>query len=313
MIASCDVTDNLENNYFNDEINLTEVVGMAVDENSYYIYDYNNCAIMYEEIIGGGSDFRLCSIHAEDFHQFSIFSTQLLEHSVFRAWSRSMHEKMRQDPSVGCLVNTLTFIEYFGFTQEEMQYVLDNSGRSMFWHNLDILFSRDIELIEWYYSIENEEAIMHRSSESWRLYIENRLKAAQEAVWANVSANSRHFHDIWSFVYSWRTGQREIILEWMEPLVEAGLYYQVNMVDWVRSSGISFETVNNHMMNNNVQLFVHFNLDVIFSDDDELIRAYYSKENEILHNSIVQAAFEAFAAQYGTPDTSWMIDVPVDR
>ena len=69
----------------------------------------------------------------------------------------------------------------------------------------------------------------------------------------------------------------------------------------------------NYVSNNNIDLFVHINLNVIFSDDDELIRAYYSRENETLHNSIVQAAFDAFTAQYGTPDTSWMIDVPVDR
>ena len=101
---------------------------------------------------------------------------------------------------------------------------------------------------------------------------------------------------------------------WIEGLVDAGEYDRVNIVELIYYFGLDREgltpgmSIIEHWANeHNMSIFTHYNLEILLSGDSELIRAYYSIENEAAHTAQVQARFDEYVAIHGMPDTSWMI------
>jgi len=78
----------------------------------------------------------------------------------------------------------------------------------------------------------------------------------------------------------------------------------IEFANHFRLSEVSFE----HIMNrDSINFFTHYNLDIIFSGDLELITAYYSRDNEALHTAQVQEAFDQRVIIRGIQDVSWML------
>ena len=265
-----------------------------------------------------GGDYRRCLIHSGHFHTpLDIFNGELVSFEDFNRWYLQQRASWTS-PYGECLVNLSTFIEYFGITREEIQQLIDDIrvehdfditfGLEI---NLDVLFSGDMALIEEFYCIENEA--MHNQMARARdiEHFSEILINLQDKVNVNTKM-SRYFHDIWTFVsMPHPTGLRETIA-WMQGLVDAGLYEKVNIVEFVhyfnRYENLTRETFERIVNENNMYLFTHYNLDIIFSGDPSLIASYYAIENEAAHTMQVQSALEHHISMYGQPDMSRMLD-----
>jgi hypothetical protein len=98
---------------------------------------------------------------------------------------------------------------------------------------------------------------------------------------------------------------------WMNDLIEAEEYEEINIVtflDHFEISQIEFET---NIDKFNLDIFTYYNPTVIFSGDQQLIESYYAIENEPNHVVIVQTAYEQYVNIHGEPDKDWMLPIPV--
>jgi len=254
-----------------------------------------------------------CSVHSGHFHHFySFFENEIVSAEEFAEWALPLID-MRTSPDHECYVNLLTFIEHFEIPRERFQQFIDNNPLFLPHFNLDILYSGDRALIEAYYSIENQNLhnqIAHERNQAFE-EIRNRnyheqIGLLQQIVNENVQL-SRYFHDILTFVSLRFSSNIGFHYDWMRGLVDAGEYERVNIIEFAnrfRLSEIGLE----HIMNRDgMNFFTHYNLDIIFSGDLELITAYYSRENEALHTAQVQEAFDQRVIIRGVQDVSWML------
>jgi hypothetical protein len=77
----------------------------------------------------------------------------------------------------------------------------------------------------------------------------------------------------------------------MRELVDAGQYERVNIVELLTNHfDMPRDAFERLIVRYRVYQLTHYNLDVIFSGDQELIESYYSIENEVAHSAKVQAA-----------------------
>ena len=253
-----------------------------------------------------GGCFRECFIHSGHFHSLDIFIGTLVCSEDLIEWYVPLRAAMRTSPYDECLINISTFIEHFGITREAIQQLIDDTRIDFFIeYNLDVLFSGDNALIEEFYCIGNEALHDRIAAERELQYFTELLMNLQRIVNANVRM-SRHYHDIWTFLRD--CYGKPWFGIWMRDLVEAGHYDRVNIIEFVNHFDISREVFEQIVDERNLALFVHYNLDVIFSGDPQLIASYYSIENEAAHTAHVQAAFEQYTATHGQPDTSRLLD-----
>jgi len=252
-----------------------------------------------------------CGIHSGAFHTFDDFTLEgIVSVEDLRAWSIPLLEQ-RSSPYDECLVNLSTFIDYFGITRERFQQFVDGLSPTVRYaarFNIDVLFSGDRELIERFYSIDNIMLHQQMLYDGEYRYLAERIKYLQQIVNDNTVEMSRYFHDIWTYASFMRTGGQWMFLDWMQNLVDTGEYERVNMVEFVSYFGLPRSTLEQFIEEFDMHLFTHYNLDVIFSGDQQLIQNYYSIENEATHTAQVQETFERYAATHGSPDTSWMLD-----
>lgn len=236
-----------------------------------------------------------CALHAASFHAFDIFvAADILTAAEFREWADPLRA-LRQSPYDECLVNLSTFIEHFGITREQFQQLIDDTRIDfVLEYNLDVLFSGCRTLIEEYYSIENAPLHGILAAERESAYLSARIQALQRLVNANTQHMSQHFHDIWTYASFMGVGSKWNFHRWMQGLVDAGAYERVNIVEAVDYLGITREIFEHFVDEFNMQIFVHYNTDVIFSGDRQLIASYYSSENEALHDAHVRNALEGY-------------------
>ena len=217
------------------------------------------------------------------------------------AWALPLME-MRSSPYDECLVNIVTFVEHFGITREVFQQVINNYrlDTSAFVHfNLDVIYSGNWALIEEYYSIENEELHFQLMNERRDAYYSVRLMELQQVVNDNVNDFSIYFHDIWTYASFTPPGGKASTSRWMQRLVHDGEYERVNLIEFLNHTRLTRESFERWMNEDNMRLFTHYNLDIIFSGDEQLMRQYYSAENQPIHTAQVQAAFNQHVATYG--------------
>ncbi len=254
--------------------------------------------------VGIGGDYELCLVHSGSYHALDPFIGTLVSLEDFSKWWLPLRAKWTS-PHDECLMNLSTFIEYFGITREQMQRVIDDDRLALHYeYNLDILFSGDRALIEAYYDIKNAGLHSQLVTEREDKFYSEKLKELQRRVNKNASM-SRHYHDIWAYVSFGPPQWKLQALYWMQGLVESGQYDRVNIVEFVHHERLSREAFERDKMQFRLDIFAHYNLDVIFSGDPRLIAEYYSKENESIHTAQVQAAFEHFVSKYGQPDKGW--------
>ena len=244
---------------------------------------------------GIGGDYRECYHHSAFFCSgaaFDYFVTRdIISTEDLTAWGLPLR-KMRASPHDECLVNVVTFIEYFDIPREVFQqtidyYQLDFSTEL----NLDVLYSGDVALIEQYYSIENEELHRQMILEREVSYVIERIKAYQEIVNEHVSSQySRYYHDIWTFAKFYPDMARTAIYRWMKPLIDAGEYENINIFQLIRDLEISEEYFTRQVLNYDMEFLTHYNIEILFSDDQRLIEEYYSIENESYHTKQVRTA-----------------------
>jgi hypothetical protein len=259
---------------------------------------------------------RECYLHTYPFCGGCIFDIFIIEEIVsledFGDWVVPLRA-MRSSPYDECLINAVTLIEHFNISREVFQQVLDNLHPFAWRHmNLDVLYSGDWDLINQYYHIENEELHRQLAQERHDQYYSEQLmelQQLQQTINANVSGQySLYFHDIWTYVNFLGSPTLGHNIIWMQELIDVGEYDRINIVELVNHFNMPVEAFERLEREYNINLFTHYNLDVIFSDDPVLIADYYSAENEAAHTAIVETAFEQFVAMHGIPDTSWMLD-----
>jgi len=253
-----------------------------------------------------------CRLHSSAFHSYNFLLSldgDFICIEKFYEWALPLYTA-RTSSYDECTVNLYTIINQFDISRELFQYLLDTRNQSTTRHyNLDILFSGDRALIEAYYCASNSSLHNQLGRESQHRRSLERIAELQLIVDANTSNMSRHFHDIWTFASF--IAFAEPTYRWMQRLVDAGEYERVNIVELVnnpptRIIRTGFERL---MQNTNLHLFTHYNLDIIYSGDWDLILAYYAIENQPLHDAQVQAAFNRHVAIHGMPDISWQLNV----
>jgi len=270
-----------------------------------------------------GGDSRRCNTHSVFFCSDARFdpfiSLEIICLDDFHAWALPLRP-FWACPEDECVVNLVTFIEYFEIPREVFQYVMERSFYRELgvYINLDVLYSGDWALIEEHYSIANEELHRQLGLESRIYYSTIMLLDLQQVVNVNNTNRSMYFHDVWTFA-SLTPNMISDVAFWMLHLINRGEYDKVNIVELLNRNGwltrpatvidgMAFpsgremfeELVNRHNMN----LFTHYNIDIISSGDWELIEQYYAIENQAAHTAQVQAAFEQHVALYGMPDVN---------
>jgi len=162
---------------------------------------------------------------------------------------------------------------------------------------LDVIYSGDWDLINQYYCIENADVFVEMVNERRDRYYTDKLKELQQTVNNNVTAkHSIYVHDIWTYVSFMMPVGSQMFSLWMQELIDAGEYERVNIVEfayhfYASRGGDSIAAFRRFYEEDNMQIYTHYNLDVIFSGDQALIDSYYAKENEAQHTAIVQAAW----------------------
>ena len=251
------------------------------------------------------NNFKTCSFHANSFHFIDLYVMGgLVSREDYMAWATPLREQ-RQSPYDCCTVNVLTFIRHFGITEDQVQQVIDNLhpvARYNMALNIDILFSGDDELIEQFYAIENEMLHQQLMNEQVRIAFITTIMELQNVVSNNTrsSGMSRYYHDIKTFSTAMMTTW--VLVNWMQEHVAAGRYEYVNIVDAINHLEIPRFALERMINESGIYRYTHYNLDVIFSNNTQLIMDYYSIENEAAHTAQVQAAFDMHVANYGMPD-----------
>ena len=243
---------------------------------------------------GIGGHFRDCYLHAGDFHNLDIFVTEdIVCSEEFFEWAEPLREMMRNSPDYPygeCLVNLVTFIEHFNISREVFQQLIDDTRVDFVTeYNLDILYSGDITLIEEFYRFENEMLFRQMAREREVSYFSAKIQELQQATLNQNSMMSRYYHDIWTYVSLMGGGYSEAY-RWMQGLVDAGEYDRVNIVEFAEHLGLTREVFERWHTEFDMHLYTHYNIDIIFSGDPELIASYYSVENEHLHTALVLEA-----------------------
>jgi len=253
-----------------------------------------------------------CHMHSDSFHAFSVFIIHgeddrplgIVCIDDFLAWSDPLRAH-RTSPYDECLANLYTFINYFNIPRERFQQLIDDTGIDFMLHfNLDILYSGDWELINAYYDIANQELHDQLSQARQDAFYVEAIGELQQVINNNTNM-SRYFHDILTYATFMRG--KSFFHRWMWNLINAGEYERVNIVEFVNYFRIPRESFERFVREYHMNLFTHYNIDVIFSGDWDLIMSYYAAENEAAHTAIVQAAFDRYTAMHGAPDTSWML------
>jgi len=258
-----------------------------------------------------------CHQHAVSFHAFCDFlNAGIVSEEDLLAWHAPLWA-MKTTYDAPCTINLITFIQHFNISREVFQEMLDAIPlMGIYIHfDLDVLYSGDMALIEEFYSIENE--MLHAQIEwvRWQNFYNERMFKLQQEVFANTSGMSRYFHDIWT--WSNFSSGTPVHYNWARRLIDAGEIERVNIVEFanrieMNRPVLSKEAFIRWYNHDNLGIFTHYNIDVIFSGNMDLIMAYYSIENEHLHTAQVRERFEAYVEQHGMPDVSWMVD-PVIR
>ena len=272
----------------------------------------------YDEGIGG---FWGCEIHHDIFH--NLFSFQLIPSFVsddaFLEWAIPLWQLEEQTDE--CLVNLLSFITYFGITREAFQSYINDNIRRYFQYGgdiIDVLFSGDTALVEQYFGVDNAMLIWQERMDRQERYWNKRVTIAQQRVNENTTEMSWYFHDVWTYTYLTDNSWGWHYTMWMRDLVAAGEYDRVNVVEFINYFELYREgltpgmTAFEHWANEfNMNIFTHYNFDILLSGDWDLIRDYYCITNQAAHSAQVQARFDAYvAANRYTPDTSWMVTRP---
>jgi len=269
---------------------------------------------------GIGGDDGACEQHVYFFYDFSMFTWPgIITREELRAWSHPLWEIQRQTGE--CLINMSSFIQYFGISRELFQEIVDSHVSDYFrfgGENIDVLYSGDVALINQFFAQEGPAAQMY--VERQNRYFSDRIMEAQRLVNENTTEMSWYFHDIWT--YTLLPFAKDSRYSWMRGLIDAGEYDRVNIVEFIyhfglyRPSSLSPGlTIFEHWATyHNMNIFTHYNFDVLLSGDWDLIREYYGIANEPYLTAQVQARFDAYVAANGyVPDTSWMIDrTPVE-
>lgn len=227
----------------------------------------------------------------------------------FVDWAWPLWDEMRNSSYSYCLVNLVTFVEHFGISKEVFQQVVDSARIDHRTHiNLDVLYSGDWTLINQYNSIENDELHWQIGDERRTTYFATKFRELQRIVYDNASGYySIYFHDVWTYLYFVPNAGQAWHFLWMQALVDAGEYDRVNIIEFLSTTNLDKEIFGYRVNDWNLNIFTHYNVDILFSGDEQLIRQYYSIENEAAHTAQVQAAFDQYVATYGPPDTSWMV------
>ena len=294
--------------------NVEHTTDMLADDTGYEdSYEY--------EGIGGDYWWQNCI----DFHGFicgsdashTFLLEQIITHEEYWEWAIPL---WAQEEATGeCLDNIFTQINHFNISRETVEGLFDIHIRYWFWfggESLDVLFSGNRALFDSHFAPGGPA-----ETGFWERYDYHRLSShttAQREVLENTSEMSRYFHDIWTYqLFDFAMDTR---LHWMQDLISKGEYDRVNIVEFIshfnlgRPSPLSpGRTIFEHWANEyNMSIFTHYNFDILLSGDENLIRQYYAIENEPLHTAAREARFDAYVAQHGMPDTSWMLpdDIP---
>jgi|GEM_PF-3598439 len=267
----------------------------------------------------GHPGLRKCYIHSEFFCGLGFpdhfVGAGIMTNYEFGAWAVPLRE-IRTSPHDECLVNIVIMIEHFGITREVFQQVVDDYWLDLRWHfNLDVIYSGDWDLINQYYSIDNEDYHRQLTREREVRHFSERFQIAQSIVDANNVGMSRYYHDIWTYVSFMENSISWFYSVWLHNLVATGQYERVNIVEFVDHFGLDREStlspgmsILEHWINeHNMHLYTHYNLDIIFSGDWELIRSYYSVENEHLHTAQVLAAYQAHYGRMPSREVSFVL------
>ena len=269
---------------------------------------------------GIGGPLWECGRHWWSFHHPSIFlesegEAPIVSTEAFTIWSFQQHDL---ELATGeCHHNIHAFIQHFGISREVFQKLIDGD---IWWYfqyggdTLDILYSGDWALIDHFFSWEGPA--YWDALEREDRYYAARIRELQQIVNENVTEMSWYFHDVWT--HSHFTMGKSNTASWMQRLIDAGEYDRVNVIEFLyffnmnrisSTPGITiFEGIANR---HNMNIFTHYNFDILLSGDWDLIRDYYCITNEAAHSAQVQARFDAYvAANRYTPDTSWMVSRP---
>jgi len=270
----------------------------------------------YDDYETGFDDWLRCERHDSTlFHHFGLFAgTGVLNNEEVRAWADPLREIELETGE--CLVNMVTLIQQFNIPRETLQGIIDNNIHHYFRHGgetLNVLYGGDWALIDEFFAVGGQA--WQQGTERSRSHWVGQIMEAQQLVYKNITEMSRYFHDIWT--YSHFLGGQDTRVRWMHGLIDAGEYNRVNVVDFINHFGLDRPsslspglTIFEHWATqHNMNIFTHYNFDVLLSGDWDLIRSYYSIENEHLHTAAVQARFDAHVERYGMPDTSWMLPV----
>ena len=273
---------------------------------------------------GWGGMGHECERHSHIFHDRSIFlgaggEDPVIDSEVARLWALPLIEL--EEETGECLRNIFSFIQHFNIPREGFQGLIDGNPWWYFQYGgdtLDILYSGDWALVDQFFAHEiyggrAEREAFERETRWWN----EKMKATQEIINMNTNEMSRYFHDIWSWSYF--SNDRGWYYDlWMGELIDAGEYGEINIVEFIHRFDLGREhsrfpglTIFEHWaIHDNLNIFTHFNFDILLSGDWDLILSYYSIENEPLHTAAVQQRFNNHVSQHGMPDTSWMLPAP---
>ena len=252
-----------------------------------------------------------CFTHSGLFHSFHFFIHNLVSEDDFTAWYFATTAM-----DIPCLVNIVTFIEHFGISRGEFQDFIDLYPWHYFMYGgniIDVIFSGDNALINHFFSIENHYLLAQQRREREAKYWSERVVIAQQRVHANTTGMSWYFHDIWTYIY-FSDDLGWYYQMWMQDLVASGEYDSVNISEFInhfrlyRDSLSPGKTIFEHWAtHDNMNIYTHYNFEVLLSGDPARIREYYSIQNEPTHTSQVQARLQQHTTAQGAPDTTWMI------
>ena len=307
-IADSDDNRNLS---LHDEIESIDSELVVLTETTEEILSFDD----HDNFDGVGGILDECGHHVFFFHSHNFFhqlAEGWLDINDVVAWDLALREIEWETGE--CLVNMFTFIQHFNLPREAFLNLFEEN---IWWYfryggdALDILYSGNWALIDQFFSHDGG-AWAHAWGRENRHFSEQ-IMALQQEVLENTDEMSRYFHDVGT--WSHFSNGKDRIIRWMQSLIDAGEYNRVNIVEFIEELRLRQSptqspgtTAFEHWaIHDNMNIFTHYNLDILLSGDMNLIRQYYAIENEPLHTAAVQSRFAAHVARYGMPDVSWMM------